>query len=192
VTRRGAIAESERVFLRRVRASDRDEFLARVRDSAALHHPWSDPPRTPDGFDTFLRRSRRSSEERLLVCRTEDRAIVGQFGISQIFYGSFRSAYLGYYVFVPFSGEGYMRDGLRLILRHAFGALELHRLQANIQPANATSIALVRRAGFKKEGLARRYLMIDGEWRDHQQWAILAEDVAAASADGLGPRAGKR
>jgi ribosomal-protein-alanine N-acetyltransferase len=192
VISRGAVVEGERVFLRRIRPSDRDEFLARVHDSAALHHPWSAPPRTSEEFDLLLRKSRRKSEERLVVCRTEDHAIVGVFGISQIFYGPFRNAYLGYYVFVPFSGEGYMREGLRLVLRHAFGPLELHRLQANIQPGNATSIALVRRAGFKKEGLSRRYLMIDGEWRDHQQWAILAEDVAAATANGLGPRAGRR
>ncbi|MEP7059139.1 MAG: GNAT family protein [Actinomycetota bacterium] len=178
MTARGAVASGERVFLRRIRASDRDEFLSRVRDSAALHHPWADPPSSPEAFDAFLARSRSRSEERLVACRVEDRAILAQFGISQIFYGPFRSAYLGYYVFVPFSGEGYMRDALHLVLEHAFGALGLHRLQANIQPGNATSIALVRRAGFKKEGLSRRYLMVDGDWRDHQQWAILAEDIA--------------
>ena len=91
-------------------------------------------------------------------------------------YGPLRSAYLGYYGFAPFTGRGYMHDGLRLLLRHAFGSLGLHRVEANIQPGNEASIALVRGAGFRHEGYARRYLKIAGRWRDHERWAILAED----------------
>lgn len=118
------------------------------------------------------------SDDRLLVCRNEDGAIVGIFSLSQIFYGPFCNAYLGYYAFVPFAGQGYMREGIRLVLRHAFDALDLHRLQANIQPGNMSSIALVRGAGFTKEGLSRRYLMIAGAWQDHEQWTLLVEDRA--------------
>lgn len=173
---RGSLAAGEHVYIRRLRSSDRDEFLARVRASSALHHPWSDPPQTPEEFDVFLRRGRRRSEERLLVCRKEDDAITGQFGLSQIFYGPFCNAYLGYYGFVPFARQGYMREGLALVLAHAFDTLELHRLQANIQPGNGPSIALVRGAGFTREGFSRRYLMINEDWRDHEQWALLAED----------------
>lgn len=173
---RGSLAAGERVYLRRIRATDRDEFLERARASSEFHHPWTDPPTTPEEFDVVLRRGRRRSEERLLVCRIDDGAIVGQFSLSQIFYGPFRNAYLGYYAFVPFPGQGYMREGIQLVLQHAFGALALHRIQANIQPGNAPSIALVRGAGFTREGFSRRYLMIDQDWRDHEQWALLAED----------------
>jgi len=116
------------------------------------------------------------SDDRLLVCRSDDRAIVGIFSLSQIFYGPFCNTYLGYYAFVPFAGQGYMREGIRLVLQHAFDALDLHRLQANIQPENTPSIALVRGAGFAKEGFSRRYLKIDGDWQDHEQWTLLAED----------------
>jgi Acetyltransferase (GNAT) domain len=63
-----------------------------------------------------------------------------------------------------------------IVVRHAFGALGLHRLEANIQPANRRSIRLVRRAGFRREGFSRRYLKIFGRWRDHERWAITAED----------------
>ena len=69
-----------------------------------------------------------------------------------------------------------MREAFPLELGHAFDTLGSHRLQANIQPNNARSIALVKGAGFTKEGFSRRYLMIDGDWRDHEQWVSLAED----------------
>jgi ribosomal-protein-alanine N-acetyltransferase len=69
-----------------------------------------------------------------------------------------------------------MREGLQLVLSYAFGDLRLHRVQASIQPENERSIALVRGAGFRREGLALRYLKIGGRWRDHEHWAITVED----------------
>ena len=102
--------------------------------------------------------------------------MLGVFDLSQIFHGNLQSAYLGYYAFAPHAGQGYMRDGLQLILQYAFKTLKLHRVESNIQPANARSIALVRGAGFSREGYSRRYLKIGGRWRDHERWAMLAED----------------
>jgi len=69
-----------------------------------------------------------------------------------------------------------MTEAIALMLRHAFVDLKLHRLEANIQPGNVPSIALVKRGGFVKEGYSRRYLKICGRWRDHERWAILVED----------------
>ena len=101
---------------------------------------------------------------------------MGSIGLSQIFHGGFRSAYVGYQIGEEFSAHGYMTEALQLVLRHAFVNLKLHRLEANIQPGNVASIALVKRAGFVKEGYSRRYLKICGRWRDHERWAILVED----------------
>jgi ribosomal-protein-alanine N-acetyltransferase len=70
-----------------------------------------------------------------------------------------------------------MKEGLRLVLRYAFRELKLHRLEANIQPDNIPSLALVKSCGFRKEGLSPRYLKINGEWRDHERWAILADEI---------------
>ncbi len=162
------------VHIRRIALSDEAEFLERVRGSRSLHRPWSHPPRTPAAFRELVAGD--GNDARLAVCRNEDGAIVGYFGLGQIVYGKFRNAYLGYYAFRPFEGRGYMREGLELVLRYAFGDLRLHRVQASIQPGNERSIALVRRAGFRKEGLAPRYLKIGGRWRDHEQWAITVED----------------
>ena len=164
------------VLLRHPAARDRDEFLERVRASRKLHGRWVSAPADVEAFAAWLKRTKGSDVESLLVCRRDDGAIAGVYNISQIFYGHFCSAYLGYYAFAPFGGRGYMREGLQLALRHAFGPLGLHRVEANIQPENAPSIALVAGAGFRLEGLSPRYLKIAGRWRDHERWAILAEE----------------
>lgn len=110
-----------------------------------------------------------------MVHRETDR-LVGVININNIIRGAFRSAFLGYYGFADFAGQGLMSEGMRLVLRHAFTRLKLHRLEANIQPQNHASQMLVRSCGFVREGYSRRYLKIAGEWRDHERWAILAED----------------
>jgi ribosomal-protein-alanine N-acetyltransferase len=69
-----------------------------------------------------------------------------------------------------------MLEGVGLVLSRAFGPLRLHRVEANVQPGNERSKALVRRLGFTKEGYSERYLKIGGRWRDHERWAILAEN----------------
>lgn len=93
-------------------------------------------------------------------------------------HGNFRSAYLGYYAFEPLAGRGLMRQGMAQVISYAFGKLKLHRLEANIQPENKASAAFARRLGFRREGYSRRYLKIFGRWRDHERWAMLAEDWA--------------
>jgi [ribosomal protein S5]-alanine N-acetyltransferase len=170
------IVRGSRVHLRHPGARDRDEFLERVAASRRLHGRWIAAPASPDAFAAYLRRTRDDDVDALLVCRHEDDAMVGVFNLSQIFYGSFRNAYLGFYAFEPFAGEGYMTEGLDLVLRHAFGARKLHRVEANVQPDNATSLALVRRAGFRLEGFSPRYLKVAGRWRDYERWAITVED----------------
>jgi ribosomal-protein-alanine N-acetyltransferase len=71
-----------------------------------------------------------------------------------------------------------MTAAMILLLRHAFRSLKLHRLEANIQPGNTASVALVKRCGFRKEGFSPRYLKVGGRWRDHERWAITREDLA--------------
>jgi [ribosomal protein S5]-alanine N-acetyltransferase len=102
--------------------------------------------------------------------------IAGVVNVSEIVRGSFQSAYLGYFAFEPFAGRGFLRSGLSLVIAHCFGELRLHRLEANIQPNNARSIALVKSLGFRMEGFSPRYLKIGGRWRDHERWALLSEN----------------
>ena len=166
---------SSRVLLRPPTAGDRDEFLAAMRASRNLHRPWLRPPVTDEAFARWLMRVGHDRYEPLLACRLEDGAIVGYFSLSEIIRGSLQSAFLGYGAVAEYAGRGYMTEGIALVLARAFTGLRLHRVEANIQPANRASLALVARAGFVREGLSERYLKINGRWRDHERWAIRAE-----------------
>ncbi|HYC82190.1 MAG TPA: GNAT family N-acetyltransferase [Solirubrobacterales bacterium] len=167
--------EGTRVMLLPAARRDRADFVAAMRASADLHQPWISPPLDDDAFDAVLARARGESFEFLLVRRRSDGAIAGYFDVSQIIRGPLQSAFLGYGGVAALSGQGYMSEGLRLLLRYVFVDLRLHRIEANIQPGNERSLALVRRAGFVREGFSERYLKIGGRWRDHERWAIRLE-----------------
>ncbi len=164
-----------RVTLRAPEARDCDAFLAAVRRSRSLHRPWGYPPSDREAFAGWRRRLRRDSHVGFLVCRAEDQALVGVVNLNEIVRGALQSAYLGFYSFSPHAGRGYMAAGVTAVLRRAFGELGLHRVEANVQPDNARSLALVRRLGFRREGFSPRYLKIGGRWRDHVRLALLAE-----------------
>jgi ribosomal-protein-alanine N-acetyltransferase len=153
----------------------RAEFLAAASASRKLHGQWTSPPRTAKEFNHYVKRFTSPNQIGFWVL-TESGGIAGVVNISEIIRGRFRSGYLGYYAFAPHAGRGYMTAGLRGVVSKAFRSLGLHRLEANIRPGNTKSRQLVRRLGFKKEGYSPRYLKIAGQWRDHERWAITAED----------------
>jgi ribosomal-protein-alanine N-acetyltransferase len=163
------------VELRPPEPEDRDAFIAAMIESAELHRPWVTPPVSAPEFDAWLTRSGRADFDANLAVRPEDGEIVGYFNVSQIIRGPLQSAFLGYGGVARWSGAGYMTAALRLVLERAFTDLALHRIEANVQPANAASIALVERCGFVREGFSERYLQIGGRWRDHVRFAIRAE-----------------
>jgi ribosomal-protein-alanine N-acetyltransferase len=175
-----------RVTLRPPVEADRTEFIERVLASGELHDPWLEPAEPAPWFERLLERNRTETDRSLLVCDADDGSIAGVMNLSQIVMGPFRSAFLGYYAFEPFAGRGYMRAAMPLLLRFAFDELGLHRVQANVQPGNEASIALVRGAGFHREGFSPRYLFIRGAWRDHEQWVMLAEDLDRGTDAGAG------
>ena len=181
VRRRGS-----RVYLRPPRRGDARAFVAAVAASRHLHRGWVRAPSTRERFTDYVSRFARfvtrpahATHFGFLVCRTDDDAPVGVFNLSEIVRGSFQSAYVGYYALAPHAGDGYMSEGLELVLQAAFRNLKLHRVEANIQPRNAASLALVKRAGFRREGFSPRYLKVCGRWRDHERWAMLVDDWRA-------------
>jgi ribosomal-protein-alanine N-acetyltransferase len=185
-------ATALRVELRTPTAADRPEFVFLMRASRAFHRPWATAPTDDERFAAYVADSLRPDFEACLICRVEDGAITGFINLSQIARGPLQSAYVGYAVGKPFAGQGYMREGLELVLRRAFTELRLHRLEANIQPGNAASIALARGAGFQREGFSPRYLKIGGRWRDHERWAILAEEWRSSRSVQARTPAGRR
>ena len=107
--------------------------------------------------------------------------IAGFVNLSEIARGVFQNAYASWAVNAALAGRGYATEGVSALLDFAFtseaqGGLGLHRVQANIIPANARSIRLAERVGFRREGLALRYLRIAGEWQDHALYATTAEE----------------
>ena len=164
------------VVLRLPQPEDFAELIEMNKRSIQFHRGLVAPPMDQADFDLYMERSRRDDCRLFLIWRKTNPAIVGSINLSQIFRGGFQNAYLGYYVGAPYAGRGYATEALQLILRYAFKELKLHRIEANIQPGNVASVALVRRAGFVQEGFSRRYLKIAGRWRDHERWAITAEE----------------
>ena len=142
------------------------EFLTAVRRSRELHGRWVRPPHTAVEYRKFLQRARNASCLAHFVC-TRAGDLVGVINISDVVTGNFRSGYLGYYAFVPYAGNGYMRQGLTAVLRLAFRQHGLHRVEANIQPKNVRSIGLVQSLAFRCEGYSARYLKVAGRWCDH-------------------------
>jgi len=165
-----------RVFLSKPGANCESEILEAIRRSETLHRPWVFPPGSHEEYESYLEHIRSGRTIGFLVRRTSNECLAGVINVSEPVMGVFRSAYLGFYAFTGSDACGYMTEGLSLVLDHAWGDLGFHRLEANIQPANHASSALVRRLGFRKEGFSPRYLMIDGAWRDHDRWAILSDE----------------
>jgi ribosomal-protein-alanine N-acetyltransferase len=162
------------VHVRHPVLADERAFLSAVRASRALHQPWTAAPGTPALFRAYIERMASPDNRAFLVCRRDTGAFVGVLNITNIVLGPFRSGYLGFYAFAGHERQGFMRQGLQAVVGQAFRQFKLHRLEANIQPANAASLALVAACGFTREGYSPRYLKIGGRWRDHERWAMLA------------------
>lgn len=156
------------------------DFLAAVRRSRRLHSPWVSPPRTPEAYRAYLERLHRESHLGYLLRVGDSGDLAGVVNVNGIVRGALRSGYLGYYAFRGFERRGVLTEGLRRVVTRVFREHGLHRLEANIQPSNEPSLRLVRRLGFRREGFSRRYLKVAGRWRDHERWAVIAEDWRSA------------
>ena len=179
----GRRGDPGRVTLRLLTAADQDEFLGLVAASAGLHHPWMVLAATPQEFRAYLARFDHVTAEGFLICLRESGAIVGVVHINSIIRGRFQNGSLSYAAFAPAAGQGYMSEGLGLVVRYAFERLRLHRLDAQIQPGNHASLRLVRRLGFRNEGYSPRLLFIDGAWRDHERWAITSDMIGISPTE---------
>lgn len=148
--------EKQLVSIREPKLEDENNFLAAMQVSQTLHQPWVKSPQTLQEFIDYFQRYQQKNQKSFLVLN-QSGAIAGVFNISEIVRGLFQNAYLGFYAVADFADKGYMSAGLKLVLEKAFKELALHRLEANIQPANTRSIELVKKNGFRYEGYSPRY-----------------------------------
>ncbi|AIQ44556.1 acetyltransferase [Paenibacillus sp. FSL R7-0273] len=175
------------IYLSLLQLQDADKLLQlRLRNRA--HHQPYEPLREADYFTL-------ESQELLLSQRIsdaeQDRAymfgifltdgqLIGQVTLSNLVRGVAQYADLGYFIDYAIQSKGHMTAAVRLILEYAFRGLALHRVQASILLHNDASRRVLEKSGFQAEGVARRYLKINGDWQDHRTYAILADDFLTA------------
>ncbi|MER8103631.1 GNAT family protein [Kitasatospora sp. NPDC094016] len=171
-----------RVTIRAPRAEDKDVYAEAVRRSADHIGRWN--PVEPDGLAELLDRQGPGLRTFLIVDR-DTGGLVGKVNVANIVMGRFCNGALGYDAYLPFAGTGRMTEGLRLVLDRCFapqsaGGLGLHRLEINVQPDNERSVAMAKRLGFRHEGFTPRMLFLQGDWRDHERFALTAEEWPGA------------
>lgn len=163
-----------RVIVERLGLEHAEELLGAIERSRQLHAPWVEPPSDLDSLRAYLGVAEEDSIR--YAVRTRRGEFAGVISLNSIVRGAFENAYLGYYALSPHDGQGLMHAGLARVLDLAFSLHGLHRVEANVQPTNARSVALVRSLGFRLEGHSPRYLYIAGDWRDHDRYALTAEE----------------
>ena len=179
--RRKVLARGTRVHIFAPSRDCAEEFIAFTSANEAFHQPWVFPATDAGSFRSYLERLEGGRAQGFIVARNADDSIVGVVNVNDIILGGFASASLGYYGSAACARRGFMTEGLGLVLDQAFDEIGLHRIEANVQPGNANSLALIAGLGFRKEGFSPRFLQINGAWRDHERWAILAEEWHARS-----------
>jgi [ribosomal protein S5]-alanine N-acetyltransferase len=174
----------DRVFLRPPERGDYESWASLRARSHGFLAPW-EPTWPPDALSRSsyrVRLSRYAEDWRtdqgynFFIFRNEDEALAGGVGLSNIRRGVAETASLGYWIGEPFARQRFMSAALPLVIDFAFTRLRLHRVEAACLPSNVPSRALLLRTGFRQEGYARLYLLIDGKWQDHLLFAILRED----------------
>ncbi|WFU33807.1 GNAT family protein [Bradyrhizobium brasilense] len=172
------------LLLRAPQMSDFPQWAQLREFSRAYLTPWE--PIWPSDDLTragFRRRLRRYTEDvaadrsyPFIIFRESDGVMIGGITLANVRRGIVQAGTIGYWVGLPHAHRGYMTTALRVLLPSLFGELNLHRIEAACIPSNASSIRVLEKCGFTREGLARRYLCINGIWQDHLLFGLLHED----------------
>lgn len=174
------------IVMRGLRTRDRAEWEQLWRDNAGWLGPWeatSPFPRQPMRFRQMVRLyDTEAHAGRLQPFAVQmGGRLVGQMHLFSISWGSLRSGAAGYWVGQQWAGHGVAPTALAALVDHALFGLGLHRVEVNVRPENEASLRVVEKLGFRDEGVRRRYLHIDGQWRDHRTFAMTAEDLSGQS-----------
>jgi [ribosomal protein S5]-alanine N-acetyltransferase len=177
------LIEGAGVFLRAPQSGDYAEWAALRETSRAFLTPW-EPTWPADDLtrSAFRRRLRRYTEDQrndqayaYFLFRSGDQVLVGGLTLANLRRGVAQAGSLGYWIGAPYARRGYMTAAVAALIPYAFTTLRLHRLEAACIPTNAASISLLEKTGFEREGYAREYLCINGQWQDHLLYARLRD-----------------
>lgn len=113
---------------------------------------------------------------RFWIIKKEDNSIIGAVSITNIIRGAFKSCFLGYKMDKNETGKGYVTEAIKKIIDVTFNDLQLHRLEAHVMPQNVSSLRVMEKLEFKKEGYGEKYLQINGKWEDHLHFALINEN----------------
>ncbi|HEX5510522.1 MAG TPA: GNAT family protein [Actinomycetales bacterium] len=177
------VLEHEDVRLRPLRLRDSRAWRRLRNDNADWLTPWEATSPTPDvplrSFAQMVRAlTRQARAGRMLPFAVDyEGELAGQMTVSGIIWGSLRSAQVGYWIDRSRAGRGIIPTALALVTDHCLFEMGLHRMEVNIRPENTASLRVVEKLGFRDEGVRRRYLHIDGDWRDHRTFALTTEDL---------------
>jgi [ribosomal protein S5]-alanine N-acetyltransferase len=185
-----------RLVLRPPRTGDVPAFRHALRKNHAHLKPWSvaptvgeDPTSLTSVSRTVLRNRREWKQGAAYVLyiapRDDDAHVIGRIALGGVLRGAFQNAYLGYWIDVEEQGKGLMTEAVTAATSFAFSSTGLHRVQAAVMPRNLASQRVLEKVGYRREGMAERYLCIAGSWEDHQIFAVTAEEWAARSNDAV-------
>jgi ribosomal-protein-alanine N-acetyltransferase len=169
------------VELRLPEPGDADAFLDLVVRNREHFRPY-EPRRPPAYFTLSGQREQIAAAQRQAesgerfefgVWQRNGGGLVGRISVGGIARGALQNAYLGYGIDCDHSGRGYATQAVTLAVEVAFRDLGLHRVQAAVVPENTASARVLEKVGFREEGLARRYLFLDGQWKDHRMFALV-------------------
>lgn len=167
------IKNQSTVVLRLLRLSDEAEFLINSVHSKKLYNSWVIVPTTKKEFKDYVAEMNSDANKAFAVVDFQTNAIAGVVELRDIFMYDFKNSYITYYAFHQHLRKGFMKLGVLQAIAIAFRELKLHRLEANIQPENNASIALAKSCGFTKEGFSPKFIKKNGQWKDHERWALL-------------------
>ena len=180
----GPVIEAEKVVLRTPQMSDYPTWAELRAASREFLTPW-EPLWATDELSRasfrrrvrhYLRDLREDVGYALFIFAAVSGYLVGGLTLCNVRRGVTQSCTLGYWIGAKYAQQGYMTAAVRAVIPFVFDSLELHRLEAACLPNNTASIKLLERTGFRREGLARRYLRINGVWQDHLLYALLDSD----------------
>jgi ribosomal-protein-alanine N-acetyltransferase len=180
---------TERLVLRPPRTADVPEMRRALRNNAAHLRPWSVAPAPGEDPSSLASVSRAILQYRrewkrgqtlvlVMVPRENDVRVIGRIALGGVLRGAFQNAYLGYWVDQHHQARGLATEAVRATTDFAFSAVGLHRVQAAVMPGNAGSLRVLEKVGYRREGIAERYLCIAGRWEDHVLYAKTAEEWA--------------